>query len=73
MVIKEIIGLKEKDPDVKIVIFSQWSNILSHIEMAMIATDISYRSKLKNFHQTIQQFKVHRCHVFCYFLLVTID
>lgn len=58
MIVQKVIELKENEPNVKIVIFSQWSNILSYIEMAMISTSISYRSKLEKFHQTIQQFKV---------------
>lgn len=58
MIVQKVIELKKIDPNVKIVIFSQWSNILSYIEMAMISTNISFRSKLERFHQTIQQFKV---------------
>lgn len=58
MIVQKVSELKKIDPNVKIVIFSQWANILSYIEMAMISTNISYRSKLEEFHKTIQQFKV---------------
>lgn len=58
IIIQKIIELKRDEPNVKIVIFSQWSNILTFIEMALVSAEISYRSKLEKFHQTIQEFKV---------------
>lgn len=58
MIVQKILELKRKEPDVKIVIFSHWSTILSFVEKALITAEISYRSKLDKFHQTIQEFKV---------------
>lgn len=59
-IVQTISSLREKDPSVKIIIFSHWANILKTIETVLAESDISYRSQLTKFHLTIKEFKVNK-------------
>lgn len=60
---KEIKKLTKADPTVKIVIFSQWTHVLNILEEALVQTNISFRSRLGKFYQTIKEFKVSFYHL----------
>lgn len=55
---RHVLELKKEDPNVKIVIFSQWKDILFHLQTAFTMNDISYRSNSHRFYETIREFKV---------------
>lgn len=57
-IVQQIKQLTREDPTVKIVIFSQWSYILSILEEELTSTNITFRSRLEKFYQTIKEFKV---------------
>lgn len=57
-IVAQITKLRDEDSTVKIVIFSQWSNILKVLEDALEKTNISFRSRLEKFYKTIEEFKV---------------
>lgn len=57
-IVQKISQLTKEDPAVKIVIFSHWSHVLGILEEALIQTEISFRSRLGKFYQTIKEFKV---------------
>ena len=71
MIVRTIIELRENDPEVKIIIFSHWPSILKTIETVLTDNRISYRSKLYNFHLTINDFKDPNMHVTCLLLPLT--
>ena len=57
-IIRTVIRLKQKEEDVKILLFSHWDNILKVISNALATNDISYCSNKHNqFSNTIKQFK----------------
>lgn len=58
--IETIIDLCAKDQSVKIIIYSQWSNILQAIGSALMDNQILFRSQLSKFHLTINEFKVNK-------------
>lgn len=55
---QQVIRLKNDDPTVKIVIFSQWSIVLAELGNAFSMNEISYRKDLSRFSDTIREFKV---------------
>lgn len=59
-IVETILRLKEKEPEVKIVIFSQWDNILTVVEEALFQNQVSYTSnrRTRTFYECIEQFKV---------------
>lgn len=58
-IIEEILLLRAKDSDVKIVIFSQWTDVLQTIERCLRANRISYRFYAgKNTMNDLDEFKV---------------
>ncbi|XP_055320162.1 E3 ubiquitin-protein ligase SHPRH [Sitodiplosis mosellana] len=67
-IVQHIAKLKKDDPTVKIVIFSQWSYILNVLEDALVQTNISFRSRLEKFYQTIKEFKDPDMDVTCLLL-----
>lgn len=68
-IVRTIMELKESEPNVKIVIFSQWSDMLVYLERSLISTKISYRNKVDKFYQTIREFKVRNSNNFFFFSL----
>lgn len=61
-------NLREKDLQVKIVIFSHWPTILKVIEEELHQLMISFRSRLSKFHLTIDEFKDPDLNVTCLLL-----
>lgn len=57
-IIRTALSLRESDPDVKIVIFSHWEDILNLIAAALTTNGIENRSKSLKFHECIDEFKV---------------
>jgi E3 ubiquitin-protein ligase SHPRH len=57
-IIETVLQLKRDEPDVKIIIFSQWENILDVVARALEKNSILFRSKTTKFHICIEEFKV---------------
>lgn len=67
-IVQQIKKLTRDDPQVKIVIFSQWSYILGILEAELNETQITFRSRLEKFYQTIKEFKDPDMNVTCLLL-----
>lgn len=67
-IVQQIKKLTRDDPQVKIVIFSQWSYILGILEAELTETQITFRSRLEKFYQTIKEFKDPDMNVTCLLL-----
>lgn len=61
-IIKQILKIRSKEPDVKIVIFSQWEAILRYLENALEINQITYvlRTANNRHHDPIEDFKVSK-------------
>lgn len=64
-IVRKVLELKRSDPNVKILIFSQWSDILNTLKNELLANDVPSRnvvSTTKSLQQMVDEFKVYpRC------------
>lgn len=68
-IVRCVLALKEKEPDVKIILFSHWDAILTAIMQALTANEIEYRSSLaSNFPKQVEEFKDYTKDVTCLLL-----
>lgn len=63
-----ILNLRQKDPNVKILIFSHWDIILKVIGNALDENVINYRQKSAKFYKSINEFKSDDLGVTCLLL-----
>lgn len=56
-IIRMVLNLVQEDSKVKIIIFSQWENILMVISKALAENAVKYRMKSAKFHISINEFK----------------
>lgn len=57
-IVRTALNLKASDPDVKIIIFSHWNDILKLIAGALSKNGIQNRTKSYKFDKCIDEFKV---------------
>lgn len=67
-IVRTILKLLQNDPEVKIIIFSQWENILSVLSHALKENSIKYRSKSNKIHICIEDFKKNSLNITCLLL-----
>lgn len=64
-IVRKVLELKRSDPNVKILIFSQWSDILNTLKNELLANDVPSRNVVnttKSLQQMVDEFKVYpRC------------
>lgn len=56
-IVETILQLRQKESDVKIIVFSHWDNILSVIGEALQENEVLYRSNRGNFANNLKEFK----------------
>jgi E3 ubiquitin-protein ligase SHPRH len=64
-IVETVLDLRKADPNVKIIIFSQWETILSVVADALKENSILFRSKSPKFHACIEAFQDAREKVTC--------
>lgn len=60
-IVRKVLHLKQLDPKVKILIFSQWTDILHTLKEELLRNEILHRNifgSFKDFHTIVQEFKV---------------
>lgn len=67
-IVEIILQLKQKEPNVKIIIFSHWDPILMMLAMALNENAITYRTKSTKFYRSIEEFKDYRNEITCMLL-----
>lgn len=67
-IVETILQLKQKEPQVKIIIFSHWDMILLMLARALDENSITYRLKGNKFYKAIEEFKDHRNAITCMLL-----
>lgn len=61
LIVRKVYELKKTDPTVKILIFSQWLDILNALKSELLANEIPSRSVIntgKSFQKMVEEFKV---------------
>lgn len=67
-IVETILQLKQKEPQVKIIIFSHWDMILMMLARALDENSITYRTKETKFYKAIEEFKDYRNDITCMLL-----
>ncbi|XP_058460410.1 E3 ubiquitin-protein ligase SHPRH [Malaya genurostris] len=67
-IVETILQLKQKEPDVKILIFSHWDPILIMLARALEENAITFRTKSVKFYKSIEEFKDYRNEITCMLL-----
>lgn len=67
-IVRTILKLIQTDPDVKIIIFSQWDNILTVLSHALNENSIKYRTKSAKIHVCLEDFKNDSLKIACLLL-----
>lgn len=68
-IVRCILSLMKKEPDVKIILFSHWDAIINAIAPALVSNDINYRSSFApNFTKQVEDFKDYTKNVTCLLL-----
>ncbi|KAG4074367.1 hypothetical protein HA402_008776 [Bradysia odoriphaga] len=67
-IVREVHKLKQSDPNVKILLFSQWADVLYELKNELLSNDIASRnivSTSKSFQQMVEEFKDPRKNITC--------
>lgn len=67
-IVETILQLKQKEPEVKIIIFSHWDAILMMLALALKENSITYRVKGSRFYKAIEEFKDYGNDITCMLL-----
>jgi E3 ubiquitin-protein ligase SHPRH len=64
-IVETVLNLRSADPNVKIIIFSQWETILGVVAHALTVNTVLFRSKSAKFHTCIEEFRDAREQITC--------